>query len=168
MEDRSSRCMRTLVTQMAPSGLSGNEIARALIPMMARSTRGSNQRPDTLMQDRTSASSMKVLLQRTAGRCPLYLGEFNESTQHLLILADEEVCEWRGMHGPGSRRNRRLSCGSAGRAVNVWRTSRERLRGGTRAASIGSWLAMEGLLQRHAGGLWERCGLRSAKRFREA
>src|SRR5215469_6382520 len=83
-----------------------------------------------------------------------YDGEFNESTQHLLILADEEVCEWRGMHGPGSRRNRRLSCGSAGRAVNVWRTSRERLRGGTRAASIGSWLAMEGLLQRHAGGLW--------------
>src|SRR5262249_47615695 len=81
-------------------------------------------------------------------------GEFNESTQHLLILADEEVCEWRGMHGHGSRRNRRLSCGSAGRAVNVWRTSRERLRGGTRAASIGSWLAMEGLLQRHAGGLW--------------
>src|SRR5499427_9744337 len=87
-------------------------------------------------------------------QCPLYPGEFNESTQHLLILADEEVCEWRGMHGPGSRRNRRLSCGSAGRAVNVWRTSRERLRGGTRAASIGSWLAMEGLLQRHAGGLW--------------
>ena len=35
--------------------------------MMARSTRGSNQRPDTLMQDRTSANSMKVLLQRTAG-----------------------------------------------------------------------------------------------------
>src|SRR5262249_18280427 len=67
--------------------------------------------------------------------CPLCGGEFNESTQHLLILADEEVCEWRGMHGHGSRRNRRLSCGSAGRAVNVWRTSRERLRGGTRAAS---------------------------------
>jgi len=35
--------------------------------MMARSTRGSNQRPDTLMQDRTSANSLKVLLQRTAG-----------------------------------------------------------------------------------------------------
>jgi hypothetical protein len=33
---------------------------------MARSTKGSNQRPDTLMQDRTSANSMKVLLQRTA------------------------------------------------------------------------------------------------------
>src|SRR6516225_7040723 len=54
--------------------------------MMARSIKGSNQRPDTLMQDRTSANSMKVLLQRTAGpyiwvksrrsvvteRCPLY------------------------------------------------------------------------------------------------
>src|SRR5262249_26673394 len=92
--------------------------------------------------------------QRVRTECPLSGGEFNESTQHLLILADEEVCEWRGMHGHGSRRNRRPSCGSAGRAVNVWRTSRERLRGGTRAASIGSWLAMEGLLQRHAGGLW--------------
>jgi hypothetical protein len=34
--------------------------------MMARSTKGSNQRPDTLMQDRTSANSIKVLLQRTA------------------------------------------------------------------------------------------------------
>src|SRR6516165_4162986 len=100
------------------------------------------------------------VIELRAAQCPLLGGEFNESTQHLLILADEEVCEWRGMHGHGSRRNRRLSCGSAGRAVNVWRTSRERLRGGTRAASIGSWLAMEGLLQRHAGGLWERCGLR--------
>src|SRR6516165_2572235 len=35
--------------------------------MMARSTKGSNQRPDTLMQDRKSAVSIKVLLQRTAG-----------------------------------------------------------------------------------------------------
>src|SRR5262245_28476628 len=43
--------------------------------------------------------------------------DLNRSTQHLLILPDEEVCAW--MHGPGSRRNRRLSCGSAGRAVNV-------------------------------------------------
>ena len=34
--------------------------------MMARSTKGSNQRPDTLMQDHTSANSMKVLLQRAA------------------------------------------------------------------------------------------------------
>ena len=42
---------------------------------------------------------------------------------------------------------------SAGRAVNVWRTSPERLSGGTRAASIGSWLSMVELLQRHAGEL---------------
>jgi hypothetical protein len=51
MEVRSSRRVRTLVTQMARSGLSANEIAPALIPMMARS-KCSNQRPDTLMQDR--------------------------------------------------------------------------------------------------------------------
>src|SRR6266568_2916652 len=51
-------------------------------------------------------------------------GGVNRSTQHLLILPDEEVCVWRGMHGHGSRRSRRLSAGSAGRAgraVNVWR-----------------------------------------------
>src|SRR5215467_9650751 len=73
--------------------------------MMARGTRGSNQRPDTLMQDRTSAHSTKSSCNarpdHTFGskaeildlstRCPLYPGEFNESTQHLLILADEEV-----------------------------------------------------------------------------
>jgi hypothetical protein len=51
---------------------------------------------------------------------------FNRSLQHLLILPDEEVCVWRGMHGHGSRRSRRLSAGRAGRAVNVWRTSPER------------------------------------------
>jgi hypothetical protein len=32
---------------------------RALISMMARSRKGSNQRPDTLMRDRTSANSKK-------------------------------------------------------------------------------------------------------------
>ncbi len=42
MEVRSSQRMRTLVTQMAHRGLSANEIARALIPMMARSTMSSN------------------------------------------------------------------------------------------------------------------------------
>jgi hypothetical protein len=39
MEVRSSRRMRTLVTRLAPRGLSANELARALISMMARSTR---------------------------------------------------------------------------------------------------------------------------------
>ena len=51
MEARSSRHLGTLVTRMANSGLSANEIAGALISMMARS-KCSNQRPDTLMQDR--------------------------------------------------------------------------------------------------------------------
>ncbi len=39
MEVRSSRRLRILVTQMANSGLSANEIADALISMMARSKR---------------------------------------------------------------------------------------------------------------------------------
>jgi hypothetical protein len=47
--------------------LSANEIARALISMMIPEQKRLNQRPDTLMQDHTSASSTKVLLQRTAG-----------------------------------------------------------------------------------------------------
>jgi len=37
MEVRSSRRLRTLVTQMARQGLSANEVAGALISMMARS-----------------------------------------------------------------------------------------------------------------------------------
>ena len=53
MEDRSSRRVRTLVTPTARRGLSANKIACALISMMARSTTRSNQRPDTLMQDRS-------------------------------------------------------------------------------------------------------------------
>src|SRR4051795_5623049 len=46
-------------------GLSANQNARALIPMMARS-KCSNQRPDTLMQDRRRQFD-EILLQRTAG-----------------------------------------------------------------------------------------------------
>ena len=60
MEDRSSRRLRTLVTLMAHRGLSANENASALISMMARSTTRSNQRPDTLMQDRKAVRSMKT------------------------------------------------------------------------------------------------------------
>src|SRR6187200_1308053 len=63
MEIRSSRRLRTLVTQMALRGLSANEIAGALIPMMARARR-SNQRPDTLMQDRYRQLD-EILLLRT-------------------------------------------------------------------------------------------------------
>jgi hypothetical protein len=67
MEDRSSRRMRTLVTRMARSRPVANETACALISMMAGSTTRSNQRPDTLMQDRTSVPIDETLLQRTAG-----------------------------------------------------------------------------------------------------
>ena len=66
MEVRSSRRMRTLVTQWPDRGLSANENARALISMMARSTTHSNQRPDTLMQDRHRQFD-EIFLQRTAG-----------------------------------------------------------------------------------------------------
>jgi hypothetical protein len=60
MEDRSSRRVRTLVTRKARRGPSANEIACALISMMARST-CSNQRPNTLMQDRISQRRPKPL-----------------------------------------------------------------------------------------------------------
>jgi DNA invertase Pin-like site-specific DNA recombinase len=49
-----------------PRGLSANEIACALISMMARSTMRSKQRPDTLIQDRICWIGEK-LVQRTAG-----------------------------------------------------------------------------------------------------
>jgi hypothetical protein len=48
---------------------------------------------------------------------PAIDGEFNRSTQHLLILPDEEVCVWRGTHGRGSRRSRGLRFGTAGGTV---------------------------------------------------
>src|SRR5262249_19188849 len=72
------------------------------------------------------------------------------------------------MHGRGSRRNSGQSFGSDGRAVNVWRTSPERLRGGTRAAFIGGWQSMEALVTRHAEELQEHWSLKSAKRYRVA
>src|SRR6516165_10694401 len=83
-------------------------------------------------------------------------GMFNRSTQHLLILLEEEVLRWRGLHGYDSCRSRGLSFGSAGRTVNVWRISLGRLRGGTRAVSIVSWLSTVALLRSRAGELRER------------
>jgi hypothetical protein len=77
MEVRSSRRVQTLVTQMARSGLSANEIARALIPMMARGG-CSNQRPDTLMQDRYRRPD-DILLRRTAGP---YIGSETSISAH--------------------------------------------------------------------------------------
>jgi hypothetical protein len=66
MEDRSSRRLRTLVTPTARRGLSANEVADALISMMAGSTMSSNQRPDTF-DARPSHHLDKHLLRRTAG-----------------------------------------------------------------------------------------------------
>jgi hypothetical protein len=66
MEDRSSRRLLTLVTLMAIRGLSANEKTGALISIMARSTKRSNQRPDTLMQD-PNRQIDENLLRRTAG-----------------------------------------------------------------------------------------------------
>src|SRR6516164_9750286 len=63
---------------------------------------------------------------------------------------------WRRLHGYGSRRSRGLSFGSAGRTANVWRISLGRLRGGTKAVSIVSWLSTVALLRRRAGELRER------------
>src|SRR5262245_53939092 len=66
MEDRSSRRMRTLVTRMVHRDLSAKKNAGALISMMARSPNRSNQRPDTLMQDR-KPPDRRNLSRRTAG-----------------------------------------------------------------------------------------------------
>src|SRR5215475_16090275 len=51
---------------------------------MARSIKGSSQRPDTLMQDRTSANSMKVLLQRAAG--PYIRGQKRKSSERANVF----------------------------------------------------------------------------------
>ena len=74
MEDRSFRRVRTLVTRLAVRGLSANQIACELISMTARSTKRSNQRPDTLMQDRKADTSMKSLA--THGRT-IHVGHFS-------------------------------------------------------------------------------------------
>jgi len=107
MEDRSSRRMRTLVTQMARRGLSVNEVARALISMMARSTTRSNQRPDTLMQDRicqVDETSCNARPDHTSGSkteklplsiCfPLCPGGLNRSPQHFILEGKDGV--WDG------------------------------------------------------------------------
>src|SRR5262245_55555863 len=76
-------------------------LSKGMIAAQTRTRKETGIRPSSLRNRSMSASG----------------GDLNRSTQHLLILPDEEVCAW--MHGPGSRRSRRLSSGSAGRAVNV-------------------------------------------------
>src|SRR5215204_2666890 len=93
MEVRSSRRVRTLVTQMARSGLSANEIAPALISMMARSNTRSNQRPDTLMQDR-SPPARRNLLRRTAGP---YIGSQADIWQSCIWFGCHRFCHCANM-----------------------------------------------------------------------
>jgi hypothetical protein len=69
-EDRHSWRMRTLVTRMVHRDLSAKKNARALISMMARSTNRSNQRPDTLMQDRNADRSTKPSCDAQPGPLP--------------------------------------------------------------------------------------------------
>src|SRR5215831_10808250 len=71
MEDRSSRRMRTWRPKWPARGLTANENVCALISMVARSTARSNQRPDTLMQDRKLTARRKPLA--THGRT-IHLG----------------------------------------------------------------------------------------------
>src|SRR5580765_6854350 len=80
-----------------------------------------------------------IVVAQLKSECPECAGGFNGSTQHLLILLDEEVSAWRGFPGYGSRRSSVLNYGGDGRAVSVWRTSPGHLEGGTKAASIGYW-----------------------------
>lgn len=61
----------------------------------------------------------KVVLGLVTSKTPVLEGGFNRSTQHLLIVPDEERSVWRGTHGRGLRRSRRRSFGTAGRMVNV-------------------------------------------------
>src|SRR5215475_566070 len=86
-------------------GLSANEIARALISMMARSTTCSNQRPDTLMRDRICRIE-ENLLQRTAGpyirvRTDKTQSEHNESGVHLLADIGADI----GLRAKGQNRS---------------------------------------------------------------
>src|ERR1700738_3486939 len=76
-------------------GLSANQNARALISMMARS-KCSNQRPDTLMQDR-SLPARRNHLQRTAGpyiRVKLRKTQCEQMSSGLLLKADIARYSW--------------------------------------------------------------------------
>ena len=77
MEKWSFQRTRELMTPRALRGMAVNEVGRARISMMVRST-SSNSRPDTLVQDRTPQPH-GFLLQRTAGP---YIGVKHFQTIH--------------------------------------------------------------------------------------
>src|SRR5450432_3597305 len=75
----------------------------------------------------------------SVSRMAAFGGGFNGSSRHLIIDPDQEVSAWNGRPGLGLLRDRRESCGSAGRAANAWRTSPVLLEGGTKAVFTGYW-----------------------------
>ena len=77
-----------------------------------------------------------------------YGGGCNRSTQHLLILPNEEVSVWSRFQGSGSRRSRRLNFGSAGGAVSALLTSPDLSSAGTRVGCIECWRSPGGSLRR--------------------
>src|SRR5437879_4523963 len=132
MEDRSSRRMRNLETAMPARGLQFNENVCALISMMARSTARSNQRPDTLMQDRKPTDRRKSLA--THGRtihCGLEIVNavltvggvaFEKAGAHRVILrADPARARHEPSSGIGSRCKRsRTALASQSRCWEYW------------------------------------------------
>jgi hypothetical protein len=66
MEVRPSRRMRTLVTRLAPRGLSANELAGALISMMARS-KALQSKAGYIDARPPTAKLVEIFLLRTAG-----------------------------------------------------------------------------------------------------
>src|SRR5215510_6075463 len=83
---------------MTIRGLTANQIACALISMMARSTTRSTQRPDTLMQDRSYRID-ENLLQRAAGPYMRVRGRNTCRQQNTSALASKgdlnAACQYR-------------------------------------------------------------------------
>jgi hypothetical protein len=139
MEVRSSRRMRTLVTRMAHRGLSANEIARALISMMAQSTTlqskagyidarpptassaksTCNARPDHTFGSKSEVSllsrhvccTLKSSLSVTWSARPSSAGGLQRKVIYFLAIVDPVTLEIRD----NSRRTRFVKCGPRGK-----------------------------------------------------
>jgi hypothetical protein len=95
MEDWSSRRVRTLVAQKARRGLSANEIASALISMMARSTCSNQRSRISVMDDRLKREgkhspnakyrSRSALLQERASKLVSGSGELTTRVEPAMI-----------------------------------------------------------------------------------
>ena len=132
MEVRSSRRLRTLVTQLAGRGLSHNEIARALISMVARSTALQSKagyidaRPPTTS---SSKSSCYARPDHTLGHVQRGRPRFQSEHFRYVPIATE-VVRWRNMSKWGQPRHFALrkqhpySITSSARASNIGGTLR--------------------------------------------